>query len=149
MLRILELSFGLSDIFPKSKVCVKTLLIFSNILKLKLPNILRRVRLSLTHWEQWKRKCSVDCTSFPQQHNGFNVYWKLCLILCYLKWIKPCLSKSCNKTNSSRAMTTINKVWKWPHEIKNIAFKNQKALRLSKMRIYVVPFFKKVFVFCV
>ena len=29
-LRILELSLRLSDIFPKSKICVKALLVFSN-----------------------------------------------------------------------------------------------------------------------
>ena len=48
--RILELSLELSDAFPKSKVCVKALQVFSNKLQLKLPKILRRVRISLTNW---------------------------------------------------------------------------------------------------
>ena len=91
-LRILELSLGLSEVFPKSKVCVKTLLVFSNKLQLKLPKVLRRVRLSLTNWGQWRRKCSVDSTSFPQLHSGFNVSWKPYLNLCSLKWLKPSLS---------------------------------------------------------
>ena len=30
VLRVLELSLGLSDIFPKSKICVKMLLVFFN-----------------------------------------------------------------------------------------------------------------------
>ena len=66
---MLELSFGLSDVFPKSKVCVKTLLVFSNKMQLKLPEVLRRMRLSLTNWEQWRRKCSVDSTTFPRLHS--------------------------------------------------------------------------------
>ena len=54
-------------------------------------------------------------------------------------------------------MTIINRVLRWTYELKNIAFKNQKNLRFSKMRIKVVPFnygqwkkivFEKV-VFCV
>ena len=52
-LRILELSLGLSYVFLKSKVCVKILLVFSNKMQLKLPKVLRRVRLSLTNWGQW------------------------------------------------------------------------------------------------
>ena len=84
-LRILELSLGLSDVFPKSKVCVKTLLVFSNKLQLKLPKVLRRVRLSLANWGQWRRKCSADSTSFPHVHSGFNLSWKPCLNLRSLK----------------------------------------------------------------
>ena len=57
-LKILELSLRLSDIFPKGKVCVKTLLVFSNKVWLKLPKVLRRVRLSLANWEQWKSHVS-------------------------------------------------------------------------------------------
>ena len=59
-LTILELQLGLSDIFPKSKVCVKTLLVFSYNLQLKLPKALRRVRLSLTNCLQQRRKCSME-----------------------------------------------------------------------------------------
>ena len=82
---ILELLLGLSDIFPKSKVYVKTLLVFSKKLWLKLPKVRRRVRLSLKNWGQWRRKCSADSTSFRQLHSGFNVSWKPCLNLCSLK----------------------------------------------------------------
>ena len=71
--RILELPLRLSDVFPKSKICVKTLVVFSNKLQLELPKVLRRVRLSLSNWGQWRRKCSVDFTSFPQPHSGFSV----------------------------------------------------------------------------
>ena len=45
--RILELPLELSDKFPKRKVFVKMLLIFSNKLWLKLLNVLKRVRLFL------------------------------------------------------------------------------------------------------
>ena len=72
-LRILELSLGLNGVFPKNKVCVKTLLVFSNKLQLKSPKVLRRVRLLLTNWGQWKRKYSVRSTLFPQLYRGFNV----------------------------------------------------------------------------
>ena len=88
----MELSLGLSYVFPKSKICIKTLLVFSNKLQLKLPKVLRTVLLSLTNWGQWRRKCSVDSTSFPQLHSGFNISWKPCLNLCSLKWLKPSLS---------------------------------------------------------
>ena len=50
-LRVLELSLGLRDVFPKSKVYVKTLLVFTNKLQLKLPKVLRRLRLSLANWD--------------------------------------------------------------------------------------------------
>ena len=46
-LRILESSLGLSDIFPKSNVCAKTLIVFSNKLQLQLPKEIKRVHLSL------------------------------------------------------------------------------------------------------
>ena len=79
-LRILDLSVGLSDVFPKSK------------LQLKLPKVLSRMHLSLTNWGQWRRNFSVDSTSFPQLHSGFNVSWKPSLNSCSLKWLKPNLS---------------------------------------------------------
>ena len=67
---MLELSLGLSNVFPKSKVFVKvfvkTLPVFSSKLQLKLSKVLRRVHLSLKNSGQWRRKCSVDSTSFPQ-----------------------------------------------------------------------------------
>ena len=89
-IRVLELSLKFSDIFPKTKfsdifpktkVYVKTLLIFSNRLQLKLPELLRKVRLPLTNWRQWRRKCSLDSAPFAQVHSGFNVSCELCLNL--------------------------------------------------------------------
>ena len=47
------------------------------------------------------------------------------------------MSKSCNKTNPSRVMTIINRVWRWSNEL---AFKNRKAFKFSKMRKQVIPF---------
>ena len=47
---------------------------------------------SLTNWGEWRRKCSVDSTSFPLLHSGFNVSWKPCLNLCSFKWLKSILS---------------------------------------------------------
>ena len=85
------MSLGLSDVIPKSKFCVKTLLVFCNKLQLKLPKVLRRVHLSLTNSGQWRRKCSLDSTSFPQLYSGFNVSWKPCLNFCSFKWLKPSL----------------------------------------------------------
>ena len=52
---------------------------------LKLPKMLRRVRLSLTNQGQWRRKCSVDSTLFPQLHSRCKVSWKPCLNLCSFK----------------------------------------------------------------
>ena len=51
--------------------------------------VLRRVRLSIIYVGQWRRKCSVDSKSKPQQQNRFNESWKLCLNLCSSKWLKP------------------------------------------------------------
>ena len=86
----MELSLGLSDGFPKSRFFIKTLLVLSNTLQLELPKVLRRVHLS--NWGQWRRKCYVDSTSFPQLHSAFNVSRKPCLNLCSLKRLKPSLS---------------------------------------------------------
>ena len=33
-------------------------------------------------------------------------------------------SKSCNKTNSSRVMTIINRGWGWSYKLNDIVFKN-------------------------
>ena len=76
----------------KKQTCIKTLLVFSSKLSLKLPQVLRRVRLSLTNWGQWRRKISVDSTSFSQLHTGFNIFWMPCLNLFSLKWLKLSLS---------------------------------------------------------
>ena len=51
--------------------------------------VLRRVRLSVLHMGQWRRKCAVDSISKPQLQNGFKESWKLCLNLCSRKWLKP------------------------------------------------------------
>ena len=39
------------------------------------------------------------------------------------------------KIIASRFMKIINRAWRWSYELKIIAFKNQKALRFSKMKI--------------
>ena len=83
------------------------LLVLSNKLQLKLPEVLRRVLLSLTNWGQWRR-CSVDSTSFPQLHSAFNVSQKPCLNLCSLKGLKASLKS--NKASSSRIMAIIKRV---------------------------------------
>ena len=31
----------------------------------------------------------MSFASMEQEHNGFNVPWKLCLNLCSLRWLKP------------------------------------------------------------
>ena len=86
----MELSLGISDVFPKSKVCVKTLLALSNKLQLKLPKVLRRVSLSFAIWDSGGE--IVLWTSFLQLRSRFKVSWKPCLNLCSLKWLKPSLS---------------------------------------------------------
>ena len=81
-LTILELQLGLSDIFPKSKVCVKTLLVFSYNLQLKLPKALRRVRLSLTNCRQQRRKCSMEIVLeiFTQKQSIRNSHFTISAI---------------------------------------------------------------------
>ena len=114
-LRILELLLGLSDVFPKFKVCVRTLLVFSNKLQLRLLKVIRRIKFSLTNWGQWMIKYSVDSTPFPQLHSRFNIM----------------------KMDFSGVMKIVKS---WSYELKNIAFKHRKVLRFSKMRMRVVPF---------
>ena len=53
-------------------------------------------------------------------------------------------------------MTILNRVWRWSYKLKNIALKNLKVPRFSKMMVKVIPFNygqwkKRVFekVFCV
>ena len=72
-LRILVLSVMSNDVLPKNNVSVKAESVVSSNLKLILPVVLRRVRLSLTNWGQCRRKCSVDSISRPQLHNGLIV----------------------------------------------------------------------------
>ena len=47
---VLAFSSVLNEVFPKSKVCVKTVFEFSNNLWSVLSTVLKRVRLSLTNW---------------------------------------------------------------------------------------------------
>ena len=39
-----------------------------------------------------KKKCVFVSTSRPHEQNGFRVSWKLCLNLCWRKWLRPRLS---------------------------------------------------------
>ena len=45
----------------------------------------------LHHWimNSWEKKWVVDSVPWPQLHTGFEDFWKLCLNLCSLKWLKP------------------------------------------------------------
>ena len=51
--------------------------------------LLMRVNLLLEKWVQWRKKCVVDSTMFPQLHQGFIVSTKLYWNLCSLWWLKP------------------------------------------------------------
>ena len=85
-LRVLVLSRALDDVFPKSKVCVKTLMVLSNKQPLNLPKVLRRKRLSLIKWGEWRKKSFVDYASLPQLRIGLGASRKACLNLYSLKW---------------------------------------------------------------
>ena len=56
--------------------------------------VLRRVRPSLTNWEQWRRKQFMDFTSRPQLHNQLIVSRKPCLNFCYLKVVLSTFQKN-------------------------------------------------------
>ena len=79
-------------VLPKSNICVRSESVKSNSLQSRLRIVLRRVRLSLIKKGQWRKKWVADSISWPQLHKGFIVSWRLCLNLCYLKWLRPSLS---------------------------------------------------------
>ena len=73
----------------KSTVCVKTKLVLFNRLQSILLKVLRTVYLSLVNNRQWRKKWVVDSIPWAQLHRGFKDSWKLCLMLYFLKWLKP------------------------------------------------------------
>ena len=88
---ILKLLPEVWDVLPKSNVCVRSKSVESNSLLSRLRIVVKRVRLSLLKKGQWRKKWIVDSISWPQLHKGFNVPWKLCLNLCFLRWLRPSL----------------------------------------------------------
>ena len=52
--------------------------------------------IRIMHILQCRRKCSVDSILTSQLHNGLIVSWKLYLILCSLRWLKPSLNLMVN-----------------------------------------------------
>ena len=54
-----------------------------------LQSILYKVYLSSLNIGQWRRKCEVNSISKPQLQIGFKPSWKLCLNLCFRKWLRP------------------------------------------------------------
>ena len=96
-----------------------------------LPIVLTRVLLSFTNWGQWRRKCSVDSTSWPQPHSGFIVLWKLYLNLYSHKSLIPNQRLVMVLRQLFRVMAIINRIWSWSYEFQDIDFKN---LVLDKMK---------------
>ena len=77
----------LNKISPKSNIRFKTESVF--FFQLAVNVTYSTQNLSLTKWGQCRRKCSDHSTSKPQLHNGYILFWKLCLNICSLKWHKP------------------------------------------------------------
>ena len=64
-----------------------------------------------------KIRGSVEWSSqLIQLHNGLIIFWKLCLNLHSLKWLKPSLSLVIN-LKSIRIMTNVDRVCIWTYEI--------------------------------
>ena len=74
---------------PKRRVWVMRESFLSNICLSISLILLMRVNLWLEKWVQWRKKCVVDSTKFPQLHKGFIASTKLCRNLCSLRWLKP------------------------------------------------------------
>ena len=47
------------------------------------------MHLSLVNNGHCRKKWVVDSIPWPQLHKGFNDFWKLCLNMCFLKWLIP------------------------------------------------------------
>ena len=56
-------------------------------------SLFKRVCIWVARFVQWRKKWAADSTSFPQLQNWSAEYWKLCLNLCSLKWLKPILRR--------------------------------------------------------
>ena len=62
-------------------------------LALILFSLFKRVCLWVVKFGQWRKKWTIDSISFPQLQKGSTESWKLCLNLCYFKWLKPILRR--------------------------------------------------------
>ena len=74
---------------PKRRVWVMRESFLSNIHLSISFILLMKVNLWLEKWLQWRKKCVVDSTKFPQPHKGFIASTKLFWNLCSLRWLKP------------------------------------------------------------
>ena len=103
--------------------------------------------MNKTNWERWRSKFFLNSTSFSNSHNGFVVSWRPCLNFCSLKWLQPS-NKTCNKTNSSKIMIIINRVWRWSYELQNFVLKAEKRsdfLKWESKLFYSVLVYGKSF----
>ena len=76
---------------------------------------------------------------WPPLHKRIIVSWKLCLNLCFLKWLRPSLSLVI-KLNSFKTVKIEKKIWERLYEIKYFFLKEWNTLRGSKTKVWVIRF---------
>ena len=78
---------------PNNKTCTISYSFIFRISELtELRSSKRTLCWSEKFWQHIK-KWYVSSASRKQEHNGFNISWKLCLNLCSLRWLKPTLGR--------------------------------------------------------
>ena len=102
---IFVLSVKVSNEFPNSNVWFRELSVLSNNLWSILLKLFRSVQRSLLYKKQWRKKWIPVSTSLPQLHIRLIESWKLCLILCPRKWLRP-----------NRIVAIIKKIWRRSYE---------------------------------
>ena len=71
-----------------------------------------------------------------QEHNGFNVFWKLCFNLCSLRWLKPTQRRVNNfKTETSLVPKVLFAVdWiKSKSALRNTEYEGARQIEVSSL----------------
>ena len=134
---ICYLLWNVSCLSPKRRVWVTRESLLSNIRLSVSLILLMRVNLWLEKWVQWRKKCAVDLSEFPQLHKGFLASSKLCQNLCFLRWLKP--TRNLVKSFIPLALCTFNMLFASGVTNLNRCFLNKtqlSALRISWSNLF-------------
>ena len=105
--------------------------VFSKMLGLIFLILLGEVNLSSELLEHERSSWKLVSTSFPQLQSGLSVCWKLCLNLCYRRWVNP--------SRSIVSSFTPLRLWRpkilLPDGLINLRILDLKMLRVSEFRM--------------
>ena len=86
----------------------------------------------------WNHKWVEHSISWLQQHKGFIVSWKLCLNLCFLKWLRASLSLVISSTPLG-LWQSKKELGEGSYETKYFFLEDWNTVRVSTNRFLDIP----------